>query len=63
MTDQLEPCRFCGREIARSAEKCPQCGGETELTANIEWWTHILTFIVAVTSVIFFARLMPAFWH
>ena len=47
-------CRYCGREIAESAQTCPQCGGVQQAQptagANTNRWMPITSMILGILS-------------
>lgn len=51
---KLVTCKSCGKEIAKTANRCPHCGARQHQVAMTFVYLIILAAIIAIAYVLFF---------
>lgn len=46
--ERVTTCNDCGREISKSADKCPHCGAVTQAAASRMLWVVVATIIAVI---------------
>lgn len=44
--EKMVTCKSCGKEIARSAKVCPECGAKNKKPLYKKWWVWVLAVVV-----------------
>lgn len=50
MKTKLIKCKSCGADIAKSAKRCPQCGGKIKKPFYKKWWFWVIIAFIVIGS-------------
>ena len=48
MNENMTTCKVCGKEIAKSAKSCPECGARNQSPIFKKWWFWLIAVIILI---------------